>query len=367
MARRLSRVRDWTLTALSWVPSERVPFPILLVLIAAPALYLLITPGGLFSPPGEVEEEVLARSRVAGRGRVVKSSRSRRAPASPEDPFHIAFGDMVEELERQARRHPARVAIYVKDLQRGWEWAYHADDLFPSASLIKAPIMAGVFEKINRGELSLNSKLKLRRRVRMGGSGTVKWHRDGTRFTVRRLLEKLIHESDNTAMLILIDEVGMGFLQQYFADTGLVYTEIYADGLRLTGGRVRYENYTTAREMGLLFEKMYRGQIVDEFASELMLDILKRRPTRSRLAKGLPVGWEIAHKTGLLRRACHDVGIIFSPNGDYVVAVLTGRNRTYGSAKEFITRVGKITFKHYRSDPGFYVRAPGKSKPTRRK
>ena len=56
---------------------------------------------------------------------------------------------MTGELEGLARRHPARVGIYVKDLQKNWEWSYHADDLFPSASLIKVPVMAGVFEKIN--------------------------------------------------------------------------------------------------------------------------------------------------------------------------------------------------------------------------
>jgi len=84
---------------------------------------------------------------------------------------------------------------------------------------------------------------------------------------------------------------------------------------------------------------------------------MKGKKGKTRLAKHLPVGWEIAHKTGLLRRVCHDVGVVYSPNGDYVVAVLTGRNPTYGRAKEFITEIGDITYKHYRGDFGFVARA----------
>lgn len=268
---------------------------------------------------------------------------------------------MVRELEDAARRHPSSVAIYLKDLRRGREWAFHPDDLFPSASLIKLPVMIAVFEKIHRGELSLNSELALRRRTRMGGSGSLKWYRDGTRFKVRHLLEKLIEESDNTAMRILVDEVGLGFLQTQFPKMGLVYTEIYPEGLTLRSGFVRYENYTTAREMSGLLERIYKGEMVDPVSSELMLEILKkRRPVRSRLAKALPAGWEIAHKTGLLRRACHDSAVVFSPEGDYVLTVLTGRNRSYDSAKNFITKVGRITYRYYRGDLGFYAKMPQK-------
>jgi beta-lactamase class A len=61
----------------------------------------------------------------------------------------------------------------------------------------------------------------------------------------------------------------------------------------------------------------------------------------------MPLGWEIAHKTGLERRACHDSAIFFTPNGDYVITVLTGQNASYSQAKDFITKVGHVTFANY--------------------
>jgi beta-lactamase class A len=124
---------------------------------------------------------------------------------------------------------------------------------------------------------------------------------------------------------------------------------------------VKYENYTTAREMSMMLEKIYKGKMVDPLSSELMLEILKRRKTRSRLAKGLPPGWEIAHKTGLLRGACHDAAIIFAPEGEYVLTVLTGQNRSYASAKKFISQIGRITYRHFNSGASLYARASTKS------
>lgn len=257
---------------------------------------------------------------------------------------------MVEDLRLEAMRHRGRVAIFVKDLKTGKTWGHHPDDLFPSASLIKLPVMAGVFQKIKSGELSLDTSLTLRRRHRMGGSGSLKWYPDRSRILVRDVLFRMVTESDNTAMRMLIDEVGMGYLQKEFSGMGLTYTNIHPEGLSLVSRRVSRENYTTAREMAMLLEKTYRGELVDPFSSEMMLDLMKRLKTHQRLAKWLPPGWELAHKTGLLRGACHDVAVVFGPERNFILCVLTAQNGSYKSAKSFIARVADKAYKHYGGD-----------------
>ena len=260
------------------------------------------------------------------------------------------WNELVQRLEVEAITYPGRVSIYLKDIRHNRTWSYRGDDLFPSASLIKVPIMAAVFDKIHRGELSLNTKLVMHRRDRVGGSGSIKWYPDGTKFTVKSLLQHMIDESDNTAAHMLISAAGFGYLQQQFPKMGLLYTEIFPEGMSLRSTPVRYENYTTAREMSMLLEKIYHGEMVDPYSSELMIEFLKHHHVKARLAKHVPSGWEIAHKTGLLRGACHDSAIIFTPHGDYILTVLTGQNRSYGRAKDFIDKVGRITYKYYRSD-----------------
>src|ERR671912_600980 len=46
------------------------------------------------------------------------------------------------------------VGVYVKNLRAGAAFEFQADTIFPTASMIKLPIMLGIMDKINRGQLS---------------------------------------------------------------------------------------------------------------------------------------------------------------------------------------------------------------------
>ena len=279
------------------------------------------------------------------------------APAIAPNAHEAQWEAMTREMENMATRYPGRVSIYIKDFKSGRTWMYHPDDLFPAASLIKVPVMIAAFYKIRDGQLELDERLSITRRNRVGGSGSLKWRPDGTKLTMRELIIHMINESDNTATKMVLDRLGIGFVQQQFPRMGLLYTGIYEEGMSIKGGRVMHENYTTAREMSSLMDKIYRGDAVDKLSSEIMLDILKKpKAVASRLAKGMPSGWEIAHKTGLLRQACHDSAIFLNPEGDYAITVLTGQNRSYSQAKDFITKLGKVTFKNY-AGPQYYAKA----------
>jgi len=255
---------------------------------------------------------------------------------------------LVAGLDNIAYNYNGHVGIYLKDLGTGRVWEYNPDRLFPSASLIKLPIMVSMFEKIKSGALTLDTQIQLTRHDRRGGSGSLKWVREGTSLSVMEIIYKMITESDNTATHMLLDYAGIDYFQREFEKLGLIYTKIYPEGLSLASSRVSRENYTTAREMAVLLERIYRGELIDKNSSETMLDFLKQNKSRSRLRKGLPIGWEIGHKTGLLRKSCHDVGIVFSPRGDYIIAVLTSDVPSYSSAKGFIAKVAKLTYEYYK-------------------
>ena len=272
-------------------------------------------------------------------------------PASPEmrpDPRDAAWTKMTSSLEALTGRYPGRVSVYMKDLHSGRIWTHNPDDLFPAASLIKVPILIATFYRLREGGISLDEKLTLTRLNRRGGSGSLKWARDGTKLTLREALTHMINESDNTATQMVLERIGIGYVQQQFPRMGLLYTGIYEEGMSIKGGHVAHENYTTAREMEMLLEKIYKGEAVDKASSDVMMEILKKpKAVASRLQKGMPAGWEIAHKTGLLRQACHDSAIFFTPNGDYAITVLTGQNASCGQAKDFITKIAHVTFENY--------------------
>src|SRR6476661_7655991 len=54
------------------------------------------------------------------------------------------------------------IGVYVKNLKNGRKVAINADTLFATASMIKVPILIGIMDKINRGELTYHQELLYR-------------------------------------------------------------------------------------------------------------------------------------------------------------------------------------------------------------
>lgn len=271
-----------------------------------------------------------------------------QAPVVSIDPD--SWKSLASGVRRQADKYAGDAAYIIKDLNSGQLVESRPGRVFPSASLIKLPIMCAAFQAVEEGRLGLSAPVTLQREDRRGGSGKLKFASAGTVFTNRELLEAMIVHSDNTATELIVRQLGISYLQQTFAKLGLQDTQIHADGFRLSSRPVEEDNLTSPRDMAFLLEKIYRRELVTAEASDQMLEILKHQHLRDRLPRFLPNGWQIAHKTGLLRKACHDVGIVFTPKGDYMICVLTNHDRTYKTAKHFIASMGRITFDHYQGN-----------------
>jgi beta-lactamase class A len=146
---------------------------------------------------------------------------------------------------------------------------------------------------------------------------------------------------------MVIDLLGYDYLNQRFEQMGLRATRIAPTGMSLADRLAdpALDNYTTPKEMASILEKIYNHQMVTDGLSDLMMEIMKGANSRTRLAKNLPHDWQFARKTGLLRKNCHDVGIVFSPEGEYVLCVLTnGNTENYKVAKGLISSVGKQAY-----------------------
>ena len=57
-----------------------------------------------------------------------------------------------------------------------------------------------------------------------------------------------------------------------------------------------------------------------------MLDIMKRCQTNTRIPKNLPDGTVVAHKTGTLDKLNVDIGIVYTPKGDYILCMFYNGN-----------------------------------------
>ncbi len=232
----------------------------------------------------------------------------------------------------------AKVAIYFKDLSTQYGFGINANEKIPSASLVKIPIMAAVYYLVEKGELSLDEKLTYKKKHRCGGSGIIKNCRYGEKFTVRQLLELMIAVSDNVATHMIIDRVGLKRFNEIFKDLGLKDTNLDRYVMDLTARNKGVENYTTAKEIGTLLEKIYYGKLISRQLSLEMLEIMMRQEVSDRIRKKLPQNIIVANKTGTMKNVFHDVGIVFTNNGNFILCVLT-EELDHKIAKQFIADV----------------------------
>ena len=157
----------------------------------------------------------------------------------------------------------------------------------------------------------------------------------------------MIIYSDNTAANKVIDMLGFEYINKAFEDMGLKETILQRRIMDFVQRSKGIENYMSVYDIALLLEKIYRKELVDEEASELMLSFLKQQKVNDRLPRDLPEDIVVAHKTGLERGVVHDAGIIFTPQGDYLICMLTKGIKEYAQAKKIIAEVSLLTYNLY--------------------
>ncbi len=256
--------------------------------------------------------------------------------------------ELEKSVKQDVNRFNQECGIVIKDLKYGWEITVNEDKLFPSASMVKVPIMASIVLASRQGKLKLEDTVVLKNKDKAYGSGVLKEYAQGSRFNIDDLIELMITQSDNTAANMLIDYMGFDNLNSYFKKFGLNNTNLARKMMDFKSRDQGIENFTSARDLANLLEKIYRHKLASRQSSQICLDILKKQKIRDRIPRRLPSGTVVANKTGLERNICHDAGIVFTPQGDFLICVLTRHQYQYARpAKIFISRLAREVYNCY--------------------
>ena len=219
--------------------------------------------------------------------------------------------------------------------------------VFPAASMIKVPIMYEIMRQAAAGLIDLDTSLVVTSGVRVGGAGILQELRQGITMTVRELVTLMIVLSDNTATNMLIDLIGMDAVNVTMSDLGLKSTILRRQMMDFDAARAGKENDTCASDVALLFEIIENHQNLPLEYGTLMLDILKRQQVRDKLPFHLPKEIVLANKTGTLTGVEHDGGILFLPNGAYIIAILTADLEVNYHGLQLVASIGKVIYDHY--------------------
>ena len=244
--------------------------------------------------------------------------------------------------------------IYILDLDTGNYADLGGDKVFPTASIIKLPILVAFFQDVDAGKIRLDETLVMTPDVIVGGSGEIQDLPTYSKFSALDTVNKMITISDNTATNMIIKRMGgLGVLNQRFRSWGLTKT-----GLRNWLPDLRGTNTTTPKELVRLLAMVDKNQLLSPQSRSQALDILRRVRNRSLLATGIGRGATIAHKTGDIGFMLGDAGLIEMPNGKhYLAAVLVKSGYNDPDARDFTQEVSRIVYT-YLSNPSQFAVPP---------
>jgi beta-lactamase class A len=262
------------------------------------------------------------------------------------------------ELETLALKNKARaVGVALHDLETGFRFSLRGERWFHAASTIKVAVLLAVFRAADEGRLRLNDSLHVRNRFFSAADGSVfrvSQDRDATpelyatigrTAKISALAHAMICGSSNLAANLLLDFVGLEY-----ARTVLREAEVYGVELRRGvedhGAHERGINNEATADGLLSLLSAIRGDFLTSESKREVIRILLDQRFNSMIPAGLPAHATVAHKTGEISTACHDIGIVYLPEREpYVAAILTefdpeteGRRETVAAISEAIYR-----------------------------
>lgn len=274
-------------------------------------------------------------------------------PLYPFTPLS-AQSALENELRELVTGFKGDVGIYVEHLQTGETISIQADSLFPSASMVKVPIMAGIFQKLEAGELTYDGAQVYDSTRYYPGSDVTGNLRSGSEISLHKLLFLMLSFSDNTASLWLQELAGTGTeINTLMDELGLPDTKVNS---RTPGRQEDQRQYgwgvTSPRQMATFLKKIRAGEVVSEAASEEMYRLLTKTLWDKEAISQLPPYVNVASKQGAVNRSRSEVLLVSGPDGDYVLCFITKNQEdmSWNADNEgwvLLRAVSKAVWSHY--------------------
>ena len=119
-----------------------------------------------------------------------------------EEKIDAAVKQFVEKTEKLEGKY----GFYVINLKDGQSFGVFENDTFQAASLIKLPVMVGMYIEAEEGNLNLDTVYELKSGDKLSGSGSLYNEPAGYKLTYREMIELMGKQSDNSAFNICRNE-----------------------------------------------------------------------------------------------------------------------------------------------------------------
>jgi beta-lactamase class A len=213
------------------------------------------------------------------------------------------------------------------------------DGSYPSASVIKIPLVMTLYADAAEGRLDLGERVATGERV--DGSGVLRDLRDVAALTLRDLAALTIGLSDNTATNRLIERVTVERVGARMAEWGIRTTALRRRMYDFEAAKRGLENVMTARETAALVARLVAGECVDRATSDAVLALMERCDDDRKLRRYLAPGTKVPSKSGTLDASANDAAVFAGAQGTVVVAAFCCEVKERLAAEHLLGMLGR--------------------------
>lgn len=236
--------------------------------------------------------------------------------------------------------------VYVKCLTNNKTVAINADTVFPTASIVKIPILIGIMDKINKGVFEYHQPLVYRDSLAYSDFDVTANLKDTAKIELAKVIMLMLTTSDNSASLWLQKLSGSGTrINELLDSAGLKYTRVNSRTPGRENNRTQYGwGQTTPYEMATLMEKIYKGQIISDSMSKRMIRLLGRNYWDEQAISQIPPDVFVASKNGCVDASRSEVLLVMAKH-PYIFSIFTKNNtdKSWGDNNEAWVLAKKIS------------------------
>lgn len=233
----------------------------------------------------------------------------------------------------------------------------------PLQSVFKFHIALAVLAEIDKGKFTLDHKVEVKKDEMLPDlySPLRDEHPDGGSFTIAKLIQYSVSQSDNVACDVLIRLIGTAkTIEEYFKKQNIKDIAINVnEEVMQSKWENMFLNWITPKASSEVLKLFYenKNQLLSKTSYDFLWQTMKETSTGAdRLKSALPQNTVVAHKTGTsgtnaegLTPATNDIGIVFLPNGDhFMISVLvTDSMESEETNAKIIADIAKVTYDFY--------------------
>lgn len=236
---------------------------------------------------------------------------------------------LTKQIQELIQGFRGEIGIYVHDLEKNKVVAINADSVFPTASMVKIPILVGVMDQISKGSLQYHQKLTYKDSLLYAGEDILGSFKSGEHIELSKVMMLMLTTSDNTASLWLQSLGGTGtHINSLMDSLGLQQTRVNS---RTPGREANRNQYgwgqTTPAEMAKLMEMIINKKVISAAASEQMLRLLGRNYWDEEALSQIPAGVFVASKNGAVNASRSEVLYVNGDDARYIFCICTKNNQ----------------------------------------